>query len=211
MYSRKKQKSSPIMNRYKFASQKMGMTYTVDEQYEFDLCFLLEYSDDVIAYEAQPDGFYYHFNGRRCTYTPDFLVHYKSAGKQFIEVKPSKNKNNANFRARFAAKQEVARSLGIPLILVTDQQIRQEPRLNNYQLVHRCSPVQSLTYIHHEILELVQRFRCLSIASIMNQVQYCRDEIMSAVLLLIFNKKVTADLTHSSFNDHFEIRLSYEQ
>jgi hypothetical protein len=88
MYTRKKRKSSPIMSRYKFASQKMDKTYLVDEKHEFDFCFILEYTDDVKFFQSQPEEYYYDFNGRSCRYTPDFLVQYENGTESFIEIKP---------------------------------------------------------------------------------------------------------------------------
>ena len=139
MYSRKKRKSSPIMNRYKFASQKMGKSILVDEKHEFDFCFILEYSDEVLSYEAQPKALYYDFSGRRYRYTADFLVHYRNGTQQLIEVKPRSSINDPEFREKFDLRKLAAADAGQELILVTDKQIKEGFRLNNYKQLHRHS------------------------------------------------------------------------
>lgn len=66
----------------------MNTVYTVESSLEFDSCFHLEYSFDVESFEAQPQGFYYDFEGKRCPYTSDFRMMDRKQGERFIEVIP---------------------------------------------------------------------------------------------------------------------------
>ena len=145
---RRNLKHSRVNNIFKFASQKMKTVLTVESFLEFDTCFHFEYSPDVISFEAQPLGFKYQFDEKECTYTPDFLVADKKHGERFIEVKPVNKTINEEFRLRFAAKQQQSLLLGKSLILVTEQQIRINPILNNLKLLHRYSGFQSFTPFH---------------------------------------------------------------
>ncbi|NRB80673.1 MAG: DDE-type integrase/transposase/recombinase [Saccharospirillaceae bacterium] len=206
MYTRKKRKSSPIMSRYKFVSQKMGVTYLVDEKHEFDFCFILEYTDDVTSFQVQQEEYYYEFNGRSCRYTPDFLVQYQNGIEPFIEIKPRSYINDPEFRERFTLKKEVASEMGRSLILITNKQIQKDYRLNNYKLIHRCSPLQSLTDIHLAILDCLYE-QPLPITRL-HQI-LCHDliELIAAVTLLLFKKKLQADLTNYLLDENLVVEL----
>lgn len=52
----------------------MNHVLTVESSLEFDACFHFEYSPTNEQFEAQPEGFFYTFNGRQCGYIPDFAV-----------------------------------------------------------------------------------------------------------------------------------------
>lgn len=131
---RRRLKHSPVKNLFRFASSKSKSVLTVESSLEFDTCFHLEYSPEVTTFEAQPEGFHYGFEGKRCPYTPDFKVHHQQEGVQFIEVKPLAKALKEDFRARFQAKQQAAHDAGVTLLLVTERQIRvlDFPRFHRY-------------------------------------------------------------------------------
>ena len=79
---------SRVKNLFKFVSAKMNTVFIVESSLEFDTCFHLEYSPAVKEFEAQPEGYYYNFEGRECPYTPDFRVVDQHGNACFIEVSP---------------------------------------------------------------------------------------------------------------------------
>ncbi len=79
---------SRVKNLFKFVSAKMNTVFIVESSLEFDTCFHLEYSPAVKEFEAQPEGYYYIFEGRECPYTPDFRVVDQHGNACFIEVSP---------------------------------------------------------------------------------------------------------------------------
>jgi len=194
------------MNRYKFASQKMGKSLLVDEKHEFDFCFILEYSDEVLSYEAQPKAFYYDFHGRRYRYTTDFLVHYGNGTQQLIEVKPYSLKNNPEFRDKFDLRKQAALDIGEELILVTDKQIQKGFRLNNYKLLHRHSPVEQLKKIHFIILDYLSN-QTSSILQLNESIGFYLEDLIEAVSLLLFKGKLETNLITCEFNEHSVLGL----
>lgn len=79
---RRNLKHSRVKNLYKFPSQKNNSIFTVESTLEHNACFHLEYSFNVKSFAAQPEGFYYDYNDKSLSYTPDFLVRLDS-GRQF--------------------------------------------------------------------------------------------------------------------------------
>ncbi|MFT6915601.1 MAG: hypothetical protein ACJAWL_001910 [Motiliproteus sp.] len=157
MYIRNLNKPSPVKNIFKFASPKMGRMLTLESALERDACFHFEYSPDIASYEAQPEGYHYSYQGKELPYTPDFLVTDSVNGARFVEVKPVAKTVNPEFRQKFISRQESARLLGVPLVLVTERQIRVNPILNNLKLLHRYSGIQSLTPLHYKLFDLVRK------------------------------------------------------
>ena len=98
----------------------------------------------------------YTLHGKQRPYTPDFMVVDKIHGARFIEVKPAAKVCKPEFHEKFAAQKETAESLGIPLVLVTDRQIRINPILNNLKLLHRYSGIQSFSPLQIRLLEMVR-------------------------------------------------------
>lgn len=138
---RRQPKHSRVKNLFKFVSSKMNQVMTVESYLEFDTCFHLEYSPQVTTFIAQPEGFRYRYAGKDCPYTPDFEVT-ESGQVKWLEVKPYSKAQHSDFFIQFKAKQAKAQEIGIPLILVTEKQIRVNPILNNLKILHRYSGFQ---------------------------------------------------------------------
>ncbi|ELB2758294.1 Tn7 transposase TnsA N-terminal domain-containing protein [Vibrio alginolyticus] len=139
MYVRNLRKPSANKNVYKFVSSKNGCTVMCESSLEYDCCYYLEYSDDVVSYQSQPKGYSFSYQGKEHPYTPDFLVHKKDGTSYLIEVKPLSKTFQPEFQDKFRQNQFMANELGTSLLLVTDRQIRNEVHLNNLKLVHRYS------------------------------------------------------------------------
>ncbi|MDW2312502.1 Tn7 transposase TnsA N-terminal domain-containing protein [Vibrio sp. 1075] len=101
---------------------------------EYDCCYYLEYSDDVVSYQSQPKSYSFSYQGKEHPYTPDFLVHKKDGTSYLIEVKPLSKTFQPEFQDKFRQNQFMANELGTSLLLVTDRQIRNEVHLNNLKL-----------------------------------------------------------------------------
>ena len=79
---------SRVKNLFKFVSAKTNSVITVESALEFSACFHLEYSRAVTFFEAQPEGFFYAFDGAKYPYTPDFRVVDSQGCTRYLEVKP---------------------------------------------------------------------------------------------------------------------------
>ncbi len=188
-------KHSRVKNLFKFVSAKMNTVLTVESSLEFDTCFHLEYSPAVKAFEAQPEGFYYTFEGRDCPYTPDFRVVDQQGNVSFIEVKPSDKVAEPDFLQRFPIKQQKALELSSPLKLVTERQIRIDPILGNLKLLHRYSGFQSFTPLHMQLLGLVKDYGRVSLARLSGSTGAPPGEVLATVLSLIARGLIHSDLT----------------
>ena len=194
---RRNLKHSRVKNLFKFASLKMDSIMTVESVLEFDTCFHFEYSPDVISFEAQPEGFYYSFNGKELPYTPDFLVVDKVNGTRFVEVKPVTKTANPDFREKFICRQERAIELGAPVILVTERQIRLNPILNNLKLLHRYAGLQSFTDLHFIILELVKKSGVVSVRNLISATRAMEGDVLASTVTWLSLGKLKTDLSSS--------------
>jgi hypothetical protein len=64
MYVRNLRKPSPNKNVYKFVSSKNRCSVMCESSLEYDCCYHLEYSDDVVRYESQPKGYRFSYQGK---------------------------------------------------------------------------------------------------------------------------------------------------
>ena len=188
-------KHSRVKNLFKFVSAKMNTVFTVESSLEFDTCFHLEYSPAVKAFEAQPEGFYYAFEGRDCPYTPDFRVVDQQGNASLIEVKPSDKIADPDFLQRFPIKQQKAFELSSPLKLVTERQIRIDPILGNLKLLHRYSGFQSFTPLHMQLLGLVKDLGRVSLARLSGSTGAPPEDVLATALSLIARGLIHSDLT----------------
>lgn len=74
-----------------FSSAKLGMLVPCESALEVRACADMENDPDVAVYRPQPETFQWlDADGRRRSYTPDFLVEYTDGALSYREVKPSR-------------------------------------------------------------------------------------------------------------------------
>ena len=194
---RRNLKHSRVKNLYKFSSLKMDSIMTVESGLEFDACFHFEYSPNVTFFEAQPEGYYYDYLDKNLPYTPDFLVDDKVKGLRVIEVKPLSKIPDPEFRDRFRCKQRAAEALGVPVVLVSENQIRLNPILNNLKLLHRYAGLQSLNSLHYKILELVKFSGVISVRDLLSQTDSMEGDVLASTVTWLSVGKLKTDLCSS--------------
>ena len=192
-------KHSRVKNLFKFASIKMNTVFTVESSLEFDTCFHLEFSPLVDTFEAQPEGFYYYFEGHKLPYTPDFRVTDCKNTRYFLEVKPAELVVEPDFLQRFPAKQQAAFELDCPLKLVTEKQIRMSPTLGNLKLLYRYSGFQTITPLHMQLLELLAKTGKVSLSHLCYLTGASKGEVSASTLYLIARGWVKSNLTEQAF------------
>src|SRR5215213_6798357 len=112
----------------------MGIIVMWESKLERDFLYLLEFDPDVLSYTGQPVRILYNFAGKIRRYTPDFLVLRKHK-KQIIEVKPRDKVSEGNNEQRFRIISQVCNASGYEFKIITDANIRVQPRLNNIRLL----------------------------------------------------------------------------
>ncbi|HHC7267570.1 TPA: TnsA endonuclease N-terminal domain-containing protein [Vibrio parahaemolyticus] len=166
MYVRNLRKPSANKNVYKFVSAKNGCTIMCESLLEYDCCYYLEYSDDVVSFCSQPMGYQYRFNGVLHSYTPDFFVEYRDGSTALIEVKPLKMAFEPGFREMFQCMQAEALNLKTQLILVTDRQICSGLYLENLKLLHRYSGCIENSRLAENVLRLLNQSIFVSVGQV---------------------------------------------
>ncbi|PSW58050.1 TnsA endonuclease N-terminal domain-containing protein [Photobacterium leiognathi] len=194
MYVRNLRKSSPVKKVYKFASLKNQSVIMCESTLEQDCCYHLEYFKKVIAYQSQPEGFYYFLGNKHYPYTPDFLVRNKDGSEYFIEVKPLNKTFSEDFKNKFASKRNAAKKLGKPLLLVTDRQIRKGLFLDNLKLIHRYSGLMDSNESLSLVINELRTIGPMCIRSLANNLKLSVGEVIAIVFCLIGLDKVNASL-----------------
>jgi hypothetical protein len=133
-------------NRFKsiflFPSLKMGKQVWADSPLEEDYLHLLDPDGEVTFFKEQPLKIYYTLAGksRIYSYTPDFLVR-RGDKIQIVEVKPITKVYDAKNQLLFRIATRACREKGYDFIVVTDEFIRRQPRLDNLKAFRRYATI----------------------------------------------------------------------
>jgi hypothetical protein len=120
----------------RFPSLKTKRQIWWESQLERDHLFHLDLSPWVHHIQEQPERIAYFSRGRLHKYVPDFRV--TGAGPvEFHEVKPLEKLADEELLEKLACIREVIEGRGEIFKVVTEEQIRQQPRLDNLRLIHR--------------------------------------------------------------------------
>ena len=186
---------------FKFASPKMGKMFKVESPLEYLTCFHLEYSPDVRAYVSQPGPVEYYLNGQPQNFFPDFWVDSNQKAEHLLEVKCSKEISNQEFRDKFKLRRESATQKGLPLVLITERQICQNPILDNLKLLHHYAGDYSLTPAHDWVLKFVRRVGQSHIKTLIDKSGFSSGEIVAASLTWISRGELQADITDTELGE----------
>ena len=194
MYIRNLRKPSPNKNVFKFASAKVGEAIMCESTLEFDACFHHEYNEKIKHFGSQPEGFHYNFKGKTLPYTPDAVIHYNDGSVIMHEYKPYRKTIDPDFRAKFFAKKEAAKSLGTDLLLITEKQIRVYPLLDNLKILHRYSGIQGLNKTQNDLLGIIKNTGRMSVSELAKYGSLKIGEARSQLYSLINRGLLKADL-----------------
>lgn len=194
MYIRNLRKPSQNKNVFKFASVKVGKAIMCESTLEFDACFHHEYNENIKCFGSQPEGFYYNFEGKKLPYTPDAIIYFNDGSVILHEYKPYSNTIDPLFRAKFSVKRETAKSLGTDLLLITENQIRVYPLLNNLKILHRYSGIYGLNETQNDLLNFIKNTGRMSVNELAKLSTLKIGETRSQLYTLINRGLVKADL-----------------
>lgn len=124
-----------------FPSRKLEKTMRYESTLERDLLYFLEFDLAVLSYEPQP--FTIHMtleDGKTRSYTPDFLIKYKNISV-LIEVKPANHLDKESTKQQIEIGTRWSAENNHLFRVITDEQIRNGPRLNNLKLLFRYSRI----------------------------------------------------------------------
>lgn len=128
---------------------------------ERDAMILFEFSSAIVSYQEQPSLERYYRGDRSYKYFPDFLIHLRNETQINIEVKPSSKMQIEEVSTRYADIASFYKRSDRHFMVLTDKEIRQEPRLANLKILaahQRATPhqlaLESLCESLREIKEL---------------------------------------------------------
>jgi hypothetical protein len=133
----------------KFTSIKTGRVAWYESLLEKDLMYLLDYDRDVSYWHEQPLRIRFSHGGKVHRYTPDLEVH-RDAKKQLIEVKPKHKVDSGEWDVLFRAASSVCEQEGYEFLVLTEEVIRLQPRLENVKLLWKYARMPVLP--QHQII-----------------------------------------------------------
>ncbi|PJE41937.1 MAG: transposase [Pseudomonas sp.] len=137
-----------------FSSRKNGSQIVCEVRLEADACFLWEQDKNVVSYREQPERLTLEVEGKSRTYVPDFEVCYADGSKKFVEIKPENVFLKPKYLALYRAARDFLRDRGDDFELLTDNEIRKQPRLNNliktYSQARGVDPLE-LAYLRDQL------------------------------------------------------------
>ncbi|HUS10730.1 MAG TPA: TnsA endonuclease N-terminal domain-containing protein [Pyrinomonadaceae bacterium] len=133
----------------KFASVKTGRVAWYESLLERDYMYLLDYECDVTYWHEQPLRIRFSYGGKVHRYTPDLEV-LRASRKQLIEVKPKHKVDSGEWDVLFRAASSVCEQEGYDFLVLTDEVIRMQPRLENVKLLWKYARTPVLP--QHQIM-----------------------------------------------------------
>jgi hypothetical protein len=111
--------------------------------------YLLDCDRDVSYWHEQPLRIRFSHGGKVHRYTPDLEVH-RTAQKQLIEVKPKHEVDSGEWDVLFRAASSICEHEGYEFLVVTEEVIRMQPRLENVKLLWKYARTPVLP--QHQII-----------------------------------------------------------
>lgn len=126
--------------RGKFPSRKTGRMVHYEGLLERDAIYLFEASPLIESYSEQPTTIHFPDGKRLRRYTPDFALDLKNGSQILVEVKPLHSLEQADVRHKLAQVRKYLQQQGQTFLVLTDAEIRQQPRLDNLKWLYRQTP-----------------------------------------------------------------------
>lgn len=120
-----------------FPSLKTGRMVWFESFLERDFIYWLEFEPSVITFAEQPFTLEYPHLGKTRRYTPDFHVRYAPKRDVLVECKPTAFVETEENQLKFRAAEAWCAEQGWSFRVVTEADVRQEPRLANIKLLVR--------------------------------------------------------------------------
>jgi hypothetical protein len=160
---------------------------------------LLDLSENVKSYKAQPQSIQYWMNGSPASYTADALVHPYQGGSFYVEVKPREQLRDPAIANKLVAIGTELKLRGISLRIVTDEFLATEPRNSNIRALQLFRPVEpdiELAYLFDTHLAQSQAATIGALSRLASNVAFGRETVHALIL-----RRHLATNLHSALND----------
>ena len=200
-------RNSTERNISRFVSLKSNSIQTTESLLEFDACFHFEFSSEILIFQAQPQTYHYQLNNKTRRYTPDFLCNFDNGDAIFFEVKPKVKTLSDEFKEKFQAQKETALEMGADLELITDEEIRIYPLLDNLKIIHRYACFDELDDLQRSILQLFQYYAEYRVRHLLRHTKVHSTIFLPALYDLIAKQLLTINL-HKTFNENMIVSVA---
>lgn len=200
-------RNSTEKNISRFVSLKTNSIQTTESLLELDACFHFEFSREILSFRTQPLTYHYQLNNKTRRYTPDTLCNFDNGDAIFFEVKPKIRTLSDEFKEKFQAQREAALEMGADLELITDEDIRIYPLLDNLKIIHRYACFDELDDLQRSILNLFQNYAEHRISSLLRHTKVHSTIFLPALYDLIAKQLLTINL-HKSFNEDMLVTVA---
>lgn len=139
---------SGSMPRGYFPSLKNGCMVPYEQTLEADACLLFEMSPLIESYREQPERIWFPDGDRIRLYRPDYELELSSGKRVLVEIKPAERLAKPAIRAKFDRIQEYMDRAGRLFVILTEESIRRQPRLENLRKLRRDMPSRNVDRGH---------------------------------------------------------------
>jgi len=122
--------------RGRFPSVTAHRMIAFEQLLERDALYLFEFCPLVQDIHAQPFKFHYAFDGKTRRYTPDYALTLTDGSCMIVEIKPNRSLDKPEIKAKFEAIAAAMARQQHRFMVLTDKEIRLEPRLGNFKQLH---------------------------------------------------------------------------
>ncbi len=137
------------INVCKFPSEKMNENIWTESIIELCLAYGCEHDPNVILYRTQAIRIYYELNGKRRSYTADFLIYRRTQRPLIVEVKYERQ-ITPWFEQLFRIITPICDRVGYDFLVYTEREIMVEPFLSTIKRLRYYS--RTPIYPHHQLL-----------------------------------------------------------
>lgn len=194
-----------------FSSIKMDALIPWESQLELDCLRILEVDNNVIGIHAQPEWVTYACQGRERRYCPDFAVQYRDGSNRRIEVKYEADAVRPEMQERFVAVGSVYSAHRVEFRVMTESEIRREPRLANAKRMLRDLHLVPRSDLSQRVADIFNVRRPQTIRALEEALGYlleCREDLIRMALRGYFDidighaplgaeTSITSDFDHS--------------
>jgi hypothetical protein len=179
------------INVCKLPSKKMRRNIWTESILELCLAYLCERDPTVVSYLTQAIRIYYELNGKRHSYTADFLVYRKDQRPLIVEVKCA-SQITAWFEQLFRIVTPICDLAGYDFLVYTEHEIRIEPLLTTIKRLWYYS--RTPLYPHQQLLahEFLSNRQVVTLGEMFDSFE-SRGSERSVVLALLYHNFILTD------------------
>jgi hypothetical protein len=178
MTSRKVVTRSGRNYRGNFPSKKLNRMVEWESLLERDAILHFEFSSGVVDYQEQPEVIHFEQDGETRRYYPDFALTLKNDEVIHFEIKPVSKLHSSRVVERLKAITQRYKSHSAHFRILTDQYLRQQPRLTNLRrlasVVHLHLEDNQATQFVRELINCGQRATVTQLAEKIGMVNVLR-------------------------------------